>query len=323
MPEIYDSFTDIANKFDVLLVDAYGVFWNGRAFYDGSREMLASQVDEGKKVIILSNTTALSPDAMASYAKKGLERGKHYTDFITSGDVAHNAFLNDNIEISGHKIYMQGTPNFKIFENTPFTLADFPEQADAFYISVPQLTEEQAAEHDLYEKNLYRSPKGLFDSTAIEPFIPALKKMYRMGLPAINANPDLRASEKDEFGDVHFVIRQGSIAEAYRKMGGRVIEFGKPHSNIFDYARKTCNIPLTASTAMIGDTYRTDIKGAQNSGISGVWCIETGITAEEISAGKTPEQLCGGNFENTFLIKKLGTDLQKNILMNKLSGKTY
>ena len=323
MPQIYDDFAAIAGRFDVLLVDAYGVFWNGKSFYDGSREMLAGQVADGKKVIIVSNTTMLSPDAVASYAKKGLEQGKHYTDFVTSGNVARDAFVHDNIEIGGHKIYMLGTPNTKLFENTLFELTEHPEEADAFYISVPQLTEEQAAEHDLYESNFYRSPKGLIDSTVIEPFIPALKKMYRLGLPAINANPDLRASEKDESGNVHFVIRQGSIAETYRRMGGKVIEFGKPHRNIFEYTYKTCNIPHNAAAAMIGDTYRTDIKGAQNFGISGVWCVETGITAEETAAGKTLEQICGGNFENTFLIKQFGTDLQKNILMNKLSGKTY
>ena len=92
-------------------------------------------------------------------------------------------------------------------------------------------------------------------------------------------------------------------------MGGRVTEFGKPHGNIFEYAYETCDIPRNAAAAMIGDTYRTDIKGAQSFGISGVWCVETGITAEEISAGKTLEQICGGNFENTFLIKQFGTRL--------------
>lgn len=306
MPEIYDSFDEIADRFDVLLVDAYGVFWNGRGFYDGSREMLARQVDAGKKVIVVSNTTMLSPDAEASYAKKGLEKGVHYTDFVTSGDVAHDAFVQDKTDVGGHKIYMLGTPNLKIFENTPFELTDTPEKADAFYISVPQLTAEQAEEHDLYEHSFYRSPKGLFDSTAIEPFIPGLKKLYKLGLPAINANPDLRASEKDEHGDVHFVIRQGSIAETYRRMGGKVTEFGKPHGNIFDYTYKVCAISPAVSAAMIGDTYRTDIKGAQNFGISGVWCIETGITAEELESGKTLEQICSGNFKDTFLIKRLG-----------------
>lgn len=309
MPKIYNNFAEIADRFNVLLVDAYGVFWNGKNFYDGSREIMETQVKAGKKVVIVSNTTMLSPDAVTSYAKKGLEKSRHYTDFVTSGDVARSAFNKDNLPIDGHKIYMFGTPNLKIFENTPFKLTEYPEQANAFYISVPQLTDEQAAAHDLYEQHFYRSPKGLIDSTAIEPFIPELKKLYRLGLPAINANPDLRASEKDESGDIHFVIRQGSIAETYRKMGGKVIEFGKPHKNIFEYAFKNCSIPQTATVAMIGDTYRTDIKGAQNFGINGVWCIETGITADELSSGKTLEQICGSNFENTFLIKQFGSIL--------------
>lgn len=305
MPHIYNNFLEIADKFEILLVDAYGVFWNGKDFYTDSREVLAQQVQQGKQVIIVSNTTALSDAAIKSYTQKGLIQGKHYTDFITSGDVARSAFMNDNIAINGHNIYMFGTPNLKIFENTPFNIVDSIANADAFYISVPQLSENQVSELELYEKSFYRSPKGLFDSVIADPFIHDLKKLYLAGLPAINANPDFTASEKDEFGDVHFVIRQGTIAEIYRKMGGRVIEFGKPHANIFEYVFNKLEIPSKNSTAMIGDTYRTDIQGAQNYGIYGVWCTQTGVTANELNKGKTLEQICNNNFENIFLIKQL------------------
>ena len=43
---------------------------------------------------------------------------------------------------------------------------------------------------------------------------------------------------------------------------------------------------------MIGDTVRTDIKGAVNAGIVPILCVETGVTAEEISHGKTVKSLC-------------------------------
>ena len=152
MPHIYDNFLEIADKFDILLVDAYGVFWNGKDFYAGSREVLAQQVQQGKRVIIVSNTTALSDAAVNSYTKKGLIQGKHYTDFITSGDVAHSAFINDNIAANGHNIYMFGTPNLKIFENTPFNIVSSIADANAFYISVPQLSENKVSELELYEK---------------------------------------------------------------------------------------------------------------------------------------------------------------------------
>ncbi len=305
MQQIYENFAEIADKFDNLFVDAFGVFWNGKTFYDGSREILAEQVKKGKKVIVLSNTPELSVDAMQSYAQKGMTEGKHYTNFVTSGDAIHNALLNNSINIKGNKIYILGAKNTKIFNDTKYQIVNNPAEADAFYTGIPQFTEEEVEEHSLYADNFYRSPQGLYDSTAIEPFIPELKKLYRLGLTAINANPDFRANEGDEYGDIHTVIRPGLIAETYRKMGGKVIEFGKPHKNIYEYAFNLLNFTPSFSTAMIGDTYRTDIKGAQNAGINGVWCIETGITAKELQEGKTLEEISGGNFENVYLIKAL------------------
>ena len=41
MQQIYENFAEIADNFDNILVDAFGVFWNGKTFYDGSREILA------------------------------------------------------------------------------------------------------------------------------------------------------------------------------------------------------------------------------------------------------------------------------------------
>ena len=42
---------------------------------------------------------------------------------------------------------------------------------------------------------------------------------------------------------------------------------------------------------MIGDTLRTDIKGANNAGIKSVLCLETGITKNEIDNGTELEDL--------------------------------
>ena len=305
MQQIYENFAEIADNFDNILVDAFGVFWNGKTFYDGSREILAEQVKKGKRVIVVSNTPELSVDAIESYAKKGMIKGEHYTNFVTSGDAIHNALLNDEIDVKGNKIYILGAKNVKIFNDTKYQIVNNPADADAFYTGIPQFTDEEAEEHSLYADSLYRSPEGLYDSTAIEPFIPELKKLYQLGLTAINANPDYRANEGDEYGEIHTVIRPGLIAETYRKMGGKVIEFGKPHKNIYEYAFNSLNFTPDLSTAMIGDTYRTDIKGAQNVGINGVWCVETGITAKELQEGKTLEEISSGNFENVYLIKAL------------------
>lgn len=73
-----------------------------------------------------------------------------------------------------------------------------------------------------------------WDSMVIDPFLTQLRALQKMGLPAICANPDFRAFEKPKDGDIALpVVRQGLVAETYREMGGRVIEFGKTASRHF------------------------------------------------------------------------------------------
>ena len=68
--KIHEGFAEIADRFDVLLVDAYGVFWDGGRFFPGSLEVMEEAVKKGRQVCILSNTTSLSADSVRSYEKK-------------------------------------------------------------------------------------------------------------------------------------------------------------------------------------------------------------------------------------------------------------
>ena len=64
---IYNNLSEIADLFEVFIFDAYGVFWEGNGFYAGSREMMADLVAKGKTVAVVSNSSALSSDLIASY----------------------------------------------------------------------------------------------------------------------------------------------------------------------------------------------------------------------------------------------------------------
>ena len=105
--KIHEGFAEIADRFDVLLVDAYGVFWDGGRFFPGSLEVMEEAVKKGRQVCILSNTTSLSADSVRSYEKKGMFAGRHYTDFVTSGDVFREAVLAENWTSSA-KTYISG-----------------------------------------------------------------------------------------------------------------------------------------------------------------------------------------------------------------------
>ena len=291
--KIHEGFAEIADRFDVLLVDAYGVFWDGGRFFPGSLEVMEEAVKKGRQVCILSNTTSLSADSVRSYEKKGMFAGRHYTDFVTSGDVFREAVLAEKLDILGKNIYIWGTPRAALFADSAYRVVPDADEADAFYISIPQLTAEGEA--------------PLWDSLVTEPFKDSLLQMRQRGLPALCANPDYRAFEKPkDGGEPQPVVRQGTIAEMYRRMDGRVVEFGKPHANIYQYAFRKLGISPSGRVAMIGDTFRTDMAGALNVGISAVWCVETGMSRYEAEQGVSLERQAGGRLADVYMVKSFG-----------------
>ena len=105
-----------------------------------------------------------------------------------------------------------------------------------------------------------------------EPFDPSkdqrsdYENTFQVGidnqLTLLCANPDLvvDVGEKRE-------MCAGSLASMYEDMGGKVIYFGKPHSNIYQEAYSFLNKasePEAGSILCIGDGINTDIRGANN-----------------------------------------------------------
>ena len=136
-------------------------------------------------------------------------------------------------------------------------------------------------------------------------------------MPALNANPDYLAQEGHPLAKEkapQFVVRNGTIAEMLRQCDNKVIEYGKPHTNIYDYVfaklQKIGRMTDKAKICMVGDTVRTDIKGAVNSGIVPILCVQTGVTALELSKGNTVKNLCES--ENI--------DVQQIIEINSVGG---
>lgn len=59
---IYPDLLSISDKYQGILLDAYGVFWGGNAFglLPGAKEVMQQLVAKGKIVGILSNSTQLA-----------------------------------------------------------------------------------------------------------------------------------------------------------------------------------------------------------------------------------------------------------------------
>lgn len=257
MPE---NILSLKEKFDVFLLDIYGVIWNGKMPVDGAVEMMEDLMKSGKTVILLSNGTQLSGKAEESNARRGFIKGVHYDKIVTSGDLAHDTFKDDIRELSFYQLWHR---NEDLFKETRYKEVNSPYEADFVYIGVPQI-----------QKN-----GEWYDSLTTEPFEAELKEIYDLDLPLICANPDLKAHEK-QYPEA--VVRQGSIARYYEDLGGDVEYFGKPYPQIFDFALQDIEV-ADERILMVGDTLQTDILGGNSYGIKTA-LVNGGISSEDMEA---------------------------------------
>jgi HAD superfamily hydrolase (TIGR01459 family) len=96
------------------------------------------------------------------------------------------------------------------------------------------------------------------------------------------ANPDLVVHRGPRM-----VYCAGALAKAYEELGGEVIYYGKPYRPVYDdalaaasKAARAAGRPAPKNPLAVGDGLMTDIKGANNAGLS-VLFIADGIHGEE------------------------------------------
>lgn len=251
MPE---NILDLIDKFDLYVFDIYGVLWNGKSVISGADKTLEELKKAGKKVLIMSNGTALSTKIEESYGKRGFIKGVHYDRIVSSGDAYHAYVLKDKRLL---KFYQFGRPSKALFEDSQYIELAKPEDADFVYAGVPQI----------FDGEIWR------DYLTIEPFADELLSLIKMNKTLVCVNPDLKAFE-NQYDEP--VIRQGSVAKFYVENGGDVEYWGKPYGNIYDYALRNELMPRDRML-MIGDTLQTDILGGKNYGMKTV-LVRRGIS---------------------------------------------
>lgn len=306
---MYNSLQEIATDFDLFLFDAYGVFWEGNGFYAGSLEIMNDLIRQNKTVVVVSNSTALSETLCVNYGKRGMFEGIHYNYLISSGNLLRQHLLAGDICFTNcarpQKYFVIGKPHDKAFQNTKYQQVESMQEADFVYVGVPFVDADTVAKYPDLAPAFWpvkADAKGNFtvwDTLDATPFLPLIEQIATLNLPVLNANPDFTAKEGHALvpGSVaNFVVRNGLITQMLRDRGCEILEFGKPHKNIYDYvfnvlAKDGIKIEKRR-TCMIGDTIRTDIKGALNAGITPILCIATGVTAEAIRGGQSVENLC-------------------------------
>ena len=266
---------EVLQTMDVIIVDAYGVFNFGKGVSPAVINTMKQLVDEGKQVYILSNTTAVNSSTIKKYEEKGVVKGVHYTDIFTSGQFASEEIQAGNLPVAGKRYYVYGIANHKnsdkvpaIFANSGYELTDYLDEADFIYCGIPQLKNNSGEFVDCKD-----------DSYLVRFFAETVKSLVASEKPLVCVNPDKIANEGGRF-----VIRQGTIAEFYELYNGQVIYYGKPDPRIFEtLISRYCPDISKDKILMVGDTLRTDIKGAQLAGIKTALVLQGSVTEYEMN----------------------------------------
>ncbi|MGN0929435.1 MAG: HAD hydrolase-like protein [Alphaproteobacteria bacterium] len=324
--KIFDNLLEISDNFDVFVFDANGVLWSGDNFFDGTLELLEKFMKNGKIVYILSNSTFRSKFTVDRYEQYGLKQGIHYTKIMTNGEIVHDFLMKGllKFETKGDPktYYNLFFPNNELFEGTKYKKVNDISKADFVYIGIPRIHSSQT---DIVENfkseisNFGENAKTFFDNgddiwydcISVKPFMETINQVKKLGIPALNINPDFTAKENGKF-----VTRQGTIADHLKKSGIEVVQFGKPLKITFENALSEVKDIAKDKILMIGDAIPNDIKGANNFGIKSALTVETGVTANEIF---TNNQIDMEKLE--YLLKKY--DATCDFLIKRVSQKKY
>lgn len=269
------TFAAIADAYDLILCDVWGVLHDGRRAHAAASDALIRFRNlpgaRPRRVVLVSNAPRPWRGVQTILDGFGVPR-EAYDAILTSGDLTHDLLA----QHPGTRVYHLGPERDRpIYEGLDLTLVPAA-QADRVVCT------------------------GLFDddTETADDYRETLADFRSRAIPMICANPDL-VVERDR----RLIPCAGVIAAAYAELGGEVVYAGKPYRPIYEAALAKAGaidgLPVAdaARVLAVGDAIRTDIAGAQAAGLRslfvarGIHAEELGLTAEHQTLGDVADWL--------------------------------
>ncbi len=262
---------ELAERFDTLLFDSYGVLVNESTGLPGARELIDWLETSGKSYLIVTNDASRS---IESRAGKFIQQGVPVPPerIVNSGCLIPRFF--DANDLAGAPTAVFGSSD----------AVDYVRQGDAQILPLDQMSEASVF--------VFADDTGFDWRPTINRLISVLNRKALDSEPFILLlpNPDHIYPSGDRAYSVGAAALAQMVETALHRLFGdvaehRFIRLGKPFAPIFDQAfRRGAN---KGSAVMIGDQFETDISGAVSYGIPSA-IVTTGInrlqTVEELSA---------------------------------------
>ncbi len=243
MPQlVFKHLEDIIDEYDLFLFDLWGVIVEDGEVYPEAINVI-NRIIKKKGVMFLTNAPRPAIKITENLKKWGMINVSENM-VITSGDIARQIILKKKVTL-GNKIpvifHLGADRNDDLLSNFTHERTEDLSQADIFLLSLYRDEDENIHE---FNKLLEQAAK-------------------KSGLVNICSNPDLTIPK-------HGILRYcaGYFAAIIEKFGGTVIYTGKPKDNIYNAIFERKKSINKNRILMVGDTFETDIIGANNAGIN-------------------------------------------------------
>jgi HAD superfamily hydrolase (TIGR01459 family) len=252
--EHLDGIGALAERYQVFLLDQFGVLHDGTNPYPGAAEALSALKRAGKTIVVVSNSGRRAKPNESRLLKLGFEPGS-WDHFVSSGEIAWRSF--HEMAISGRLrpntkcLLISREDDRSAIEGLSFTLTRKGDDAELVLIS--------ASEGDNYDLDHYRRQLGPAAARQVQCFC---------------TNPDkiMLTAVGPRFG-------AGRLADLYESLGGSVTRIGKPYAPIFEAALALVGNPDRGTVVCIGDSVEHDIAGGLGAGVATALVL-SGILAD-------------------------------------------
>ncbi len=245
----------------MLLCDVWGVVHNGVESFPVACDALMRARSQGKTVVFITNAPRPGDAVMRQIDKLHVPR-ESYDAIVSSGDVTRGVIA----ERAGQSLFHLGPErDHSIFTGLNVRFAPL-ESAD--YVICSGLNDDEVETPDDYRATF--------------------ELMLKRKLLMVCGNPDMVVERGPRL-----VYCAGALADLYATMGGEVLYAGKPYRPIYDMALAKAEKVAGKKTKLarvlaIGDSVRTDLKGAHAAGVDFLF-VTSGIHAEELGGREQPD----------------------------------
>jgi len=262
-PKFIPGLSQVHEKYDLYLLDQWGVLHNGVEPYPGVIDTLKALKAHNKYVIILSNSGLRADLNIIRLESLGITRDL-YSSVVTSGELAWNLLKESKgafSEFRERKCFLISSDNSSRFmKGLDIPLSENLEDADFILLTGLSPDISEAVVDWVIDTGISR------------------------GLPLICANPDhIRITTEG------LKPSAGMVALRYEAAGGAVIQVGKPFKEIYRFAINSVGCPSHTRVLAIGDSLHHDIAGG-NSVKCDTMLILQGILSRELTEFKTSEE---------------------------------